>query len=282
MRKRRNREWILLAVVALCCAAFAGYVYTTRRGADRLAPEIRFSSEELTVSVLAPEKALLAGVTAWDERDGDVTDRVVVESVSSISEQAQVTVTYAAFDQAGNVSKAQRTVRYSDYESPRFTLSQPLVFTSGRAFDVMDYVGAEDAIDGSLDDRVKATLVSEGGSLSEVGLHEVQFRVTNSMGETVYLTAPVEVCASGTYNAALELSDALVYLERGAVFLEEFYLQGMRVGTREISLADGESGVSVQIRSDVDTDVPGTYSVEYTAESGVYTGYTRLLVVVEE
>lgn len=278
MRKRRKSSWIVLAVVALCCAAFAGYVFTIKQQTDRLAPEIFFSAEELTVSVLAPEEALLEGVIAWDERDGDVTDRVVVESVSSITAQAQATVTYAAFDQAGNVSKARRTVCYKDYESPRFTLSQPLVFTSGRVFDVMNYVGAEDAIDGSLDDRVKATLVGGDGNLSEEGLHEVQFRVTNSMGETVYLTAPVEVCPSGAYNAELEISDALVYVRRGAVFIESFYLQGMRVGTREIPLAEA----AVQIQSSVDTSVPGTYSVEYTAQSGAYTGHTRLVVVVEE
>ena len=40
--------------------------------------------------------------------------------------------------------------------------------------------------------------------------------------------------------------------------------------------------VSVYCDSNVDTSVPGTYSVTYTVESGYYIGYTRLMVVVEE
>lgn len=281
MRKRRKSGWIVLAVLVLCCGAFAGYIYLVQRDTDRRGPEISFAAQEVTVSVHAPEEALLEGVTAWDERDGNVTADIVVESVSGISAQAQATVTYAAFDRSGNVAKAQRTVHYADYESPRFTLSQPLVFTEGRRFDVMGYVGAEDALDGPLDDQVKATLVGGEGDLSEAGLHEVQLRVTNSMGETVYLTVPVEVCPSGTYNATLELSDALVYLRKDTAFVQEFYLQGMRIGSRELAL-DGESAVALEIHSNVDTSVPGTYYVEYTARSGAYTGYTRLVVVVEE
>ena len=40
--------------------------------------------------------------------------------------------------------------------------------------------------------------------------------------------------------------------------------------------------VSVTYSSDVSTGTPGTYSVAYTVKYGNYTGYTRLIVVVEE
>lgn len=278
-----KKGWVLAAAaVALCCAAFAVYVCIDRSTTDRKAPVITFQTEELRLSVNDGEASLLEGVTAWDERDGDVTAGLVVEGVSSISADQRATVTYAAFDGAGNVTKARRTVWYADYESPRFTLSQPLVFRSGRTFDVLDCVGAQDAIDGVLDDKIKATLVSGEGSLSEAGLHLVEFRVTNSMGETIYLTAPVEVYESGLYNAVLELTQPLVYVERNARFAEESYLKSMTAGTRVIPLDALGEDVSVEIESDVDTRTPGTYSVGYTVKSGAYTGHTRLVVVVEE
>ena len=282
MKKSKAKIWLLLAAAALCCAAFVWYVCTERRNEDREPPEITFAEDEISLSVSSAEEALLEGVSAWDSRDGVVTGSLVVESVSGIAADKMVTVTYAAFDRAGNVAKAQRTARYTDYESPRFTLSQPLMFTAGRYTDVMSLVGAEDAIDGSLTDRIKATLVGGEGSISEVGVHDVEFRVTNSMGETVYLTAPVEVYETGTYNASLTLSENLLYLPKNAAFSPRDYLTGMTAAGRDIPLDGSGDEVSVEIQSDVNTRTPGSYSVTYTVKSGPYTGYTRLLVVVEE
>lgn len=277
----RKKRWSLLLALAMCCAAFAGYVYMSWQE-DRSAPEISFQSEELQVSVAADRAALLEGVTAWDERDGDVTAGIVVEGISNISADQRATVTYAAFDLSGNVAKAQRTLRYVDYESPRFTLSQPLVFSGGRSVDVLKYVGAHDAIDGELDEKIKATLVGGEGSIADVGIHEVEFRVTNSMGETVYLTIPVEIYQTGAYNATLELSESLVYVQKDSSFSAESYLRRMKAGSQDLSLTVPRDDVSVQIDSDVNTRTPGTYSVGYTVKSGAFVGHTRLVVVVEE
>lgn len=282
MKLWQKTGWILTAALAVCCAAFAAYVCIEWKTTDRTAPEISFQTQELRISVHDTDKALLEGVTAWDAQDGDVTAGLVVEGVSSISADQRATVTYAAFDQAGNVSKAKRTVWYTDYESPRFTLSQPLVFSSGRSFNVLNCIGAEDAIDGTLDDRIKADLISSEGSLTEVGLHEVEFRVTNSMGETVYLRVVVEVYQSGTYNAVLELTEPLAYVEKDAEFVAEDYLKSLSYAAQVIPLDTMDEDVSVEVESEVDTHVPGSYSVAYTVKSGAYTGHTRLVVVVEE
>ena len=78
----KKKGWLLLGLLALCAAAFAGYIYMGRQQ-DNSAPEISFQSEELQVSVTADDAALLEGVTAWDEQDGDVTSSIVVERVSN-------------------------------------------------------------------------------------------------------------------------------------------------------------------------------------------------------
>lgn len=280
--KKRMRAWKVLLLTGLCCIGFAGYRLVSRQRVDHTPPEITVPPEELQISVRADQNALLDGVTAWDDRDGDVTAYLVVEGISAVVGDQRAEVTYAAFDQAGNVAKCRRTLHYTDYQSPRFTLSQPLVFRSGRSFDVFDYVGAEDTLDGSLNDRIKATLVAGETSISEVGIHMVKFRVTNSMGDTAYLTVPVEVYAAAEYNAALELTEPLVYLQKGDAFRAEDYLRTLKIGTREIVLNGTPEGVKVEIDSDVNTQEPGCYSVSYTVSSETWTGHTRLIVVVEE
>ena len=280
---RKILRWLLLILTVLCVAACGLYIFHSQRTLDTTAPIISFEEEALSLSVHDSRDALLDGVTAWDERDGDVTASLVVEGVSSIHGDDSATVTYAAFDQAGNVVKAERAIRYTDYEGPKFSLSTPLVFRSGLTIDLFQYVTASDPVDGDISDRIKATLTGGETSISEVGIHEVELRVTNSMGDTARLTVPVEVYNSSDYNATVKLSDYLVYVRAGSSFSPEKYLEGLSAGYREYSvsqLTDGEA--KIDIRSNVRPNTPGTYDVTYTVSYGSYTGYTRLIVIVEE
>ena len=109
MREKRKKGVLLFT--ALCCVAFAVYFVLSRQAVDHTAPEISFLNEEIEVSVGATETELLSGVTARDARDGDVTGSLVVEGVSVLEPDHTAEVTYAAFDKAGNVAKARRTLR---------------------------------------------------------------------------------------------------------------------------------------------------------------------------
>lgn len=278
----KGRIIALMAGCAVCVVAFQGYLFFSRSTQDRTGPEITFDSQQIRVSVKDSEGALLSGVTAWDDKDGDVTSLVVVEGISDLAADHTAKVTYAAFDAAGNVTKAQREVVYSDYRSPKFRLSQPLVFQSGTSFDLFQCVHAEDVLDGSLDSRIKATLVEGNTAVSAEGVHKVEFRVTNSMGETVNLTMPVEVYPAGQYQGVISLRENLVYLGAGSTFEPMDYLQKYQVGETAYTYFDGTYGIRVTIGGDqVDTSVPGVYSVSYTVSDGENTGYTRLIVVVE-
>ena len=108
------KKLLLAAVVVLCIAAGALTVQTMLR-ADRTPPEITCSEELLYAHDLS-EKELLQGVTAQDQQDGDVTDSLVVESVSRNDAEKTAIVIYAARDESNNVSKASRVLRYSKEE----------------------------------------------------------------------------------------------------------------------------------------------------------------------
>lgn len=280
-----KKNWKTVAVLLLSVLLLLGYrVYDGMR-TDSTAPKIAVSTEVLELSVHDGKDALLQGVTAADDRDGDVTASVVVEGIGSISDANEVTVTYAAFDSSGNVAKARRTVRYMDYESLRFELNRPMVYPSGTSFDLLAAIEAEDMVDGDISYRVRATSMDES-SVAAAGRHTVLFRVTNSLGDTVELTLPVEVYTE-RYNAELTLTDYLVYLRTGDEFDYMDYLDAFTVRD-DVTDLNGRfpTGITLRVMGYADTDTPGVYTISYTVtqEQGSleYVGYTQLVVVVEE
>lgn len=274
---------LLSALLILCTLAFAAYFCLANRNPDTTAPQITFEETTITLSVHDSAEALVQGISAQDDRDGDVTESLVVEGVSSISPDRSATVTYAAFDRAGNVTKAERTAVYADYSGPRYALSAPLMFRSGYNFDILDYLTVTDPVDGDLSEKIKATLVSGDTSITEEGLHDVEVRVTNTMGDTARLTLPVEVYPSGTYNAQLYLTEYLIYLEKGSFFDPQDYLDTFSTSYTDYSLENPAlQGITLDVQTDVHTAAPGTYSVTYTAKRGNYSACTRMIVIVED
>ena len=281
MVRKKSRIYALLFVL-LCFALFGVYRLFTDRGADHTAPVITVPEEPLRISVSAEDADLLAGITAEDRRDGDVTDSLLVERVSDISADHRAEVTVAAFDGSGNVAKAKRTIEYEDYSGPRFTMSGPLRFWEKSKIDVFSLIGAEDAIDGTLDDRVKGTLIEGGTSISQPGEYLVEFRVTNSLGDTAYLKLPVEVYSENVYVFKILLDEYIVYLKPGEKLDPKAHLLSVSLGDRTFLPTELPAGAKLKIESDLDPQVPGVYQITYTVEMDQYKGCTRLVAVVEE
>ena len=288
----RKRNWIWIILILLALAAFFGYRAVDAMGTDTRPPEIRMDGGVPEVSVQDPKSALTVGMTAVDREDGDVTDSLVVENITMLSNDGTVSVSYAAFDAAGNVARQQREVKYKDYVSPRFTLKQPLIYRQGQSFDVLSNVGATDLLDGEIQHRVRATMLGDK-TLAEPGTHVLRFQVTNSLGDTHVQNLPVEVVTEDPYDADMELSDYLIYLSRGSVFNPENYLKSF---TRQGRLMDLTGGLparyTMQTKGQVQTQNPGTYSVEYIVTytevnennpnySREYVAHSKLIVIVE-
>ena len=100
-------------------------IYRTR-SRDSAGPEITVENESISVSIHDPESVLLAGVTAFDKKDGDVTQSIVIERISNFLEKDTRIVTYAAFDRDNHVTRASREITYTDYDPPEF--ASPPVF----------------------------------------------------------------------------------------------------------------------------------------------------------
>lgn len=77
-------------------------------GRDRKAPVISFSENDLIYYSGIDNEKLLQGVAAMDAKNGDVSDRIVVEKIVQNKNESRAVVYYAVTDLDGNVAKASR------------------------------------------------------------------------------------------------------------------------------------------------------------------------------
>lgn len=269
---------------------------------DKTGPVFQIEDNVVQVSVKDDQKALLKGLTATDSADGDVTDSVIVESISPFTGTGHRIVNYAAFDSDNHVTHVRRELAYTDYRASQFHLRKPMSFAMN-ATNLLDGITVDDCIDGDLTKSVKL-MSDEEIDTSHVGEYSARLKVTNSAGGVSYLPVTIEIYdASVQYRRPqLKLTDYVVYIEKGEYFDEEEYLSSITINGTEYSMTDeaGTYGAQylsqdetektigydrVEIESDVDTDVSGYYEVEYSfedTEENTGTGHARLYVVVLE
>lgn len=252
--------FVCSAVIYAGCRIYAGVM------TDHTPPVIS-GGDSIQVSVEDPKEKLLEGMTAEDDRDGDVTDSLVVQEISEFDDEGKRTVRYAAVDDSGNVGYYSRTMEYTDYQPPVFALSSPLRFPMGASFNICGGISASSNLDGEVTDRIKYTL-DRAVSSSTTGTYQVEFRVMDSAGRTSYLKTEMEVYDPSEERIEVTLSSYLIYLNVNDSFNASDYFQESNV--------EGE----LEINSTVDTSKAGTYYVDYTVTDDRITGKSRLVVVV--
>ena len=156
----RKLQITLIALFLAVAIAFCAVFLHDRLTADHTAPRIVSDGVPLEVSVNATDAELCAGLTAADDRDGDLTDRIIVRRVSQLTGANSAQATYTVFDSASNFCTFTRPIYYTDYHKPRFSLSQPLVYGVGSTVTLLDRLKAEDVLDGDLTDKMRLTLVN--------------------------------------------------------------------------------------------------------------------------
>ena len=94
----------IIAGIDIVLLAVCMFLYL---GKDRTAPVISFGENAVSYEEGMDESLLLQGVVAMDEKDGDVSDSLLVEKIAGTNGK-EVIVTYVARDSANNVGKASR------------------------------------------------------------------------------------------------------------------------------------------------------------------------------
>lgn len=285
-------------LLILTLAAFALFIFKNRSGVDTRGPVIHTDGAMMEVSVKDGEEILLEGVSARDSSDGDVTDSVEVENISTFYGDKKRLVTYVAFDSDLHVARATRELQYTDYESPRFNLTEPLQYLPGK---VNLKVSAEDCLDGDITSAIKL-VVEDPITTDQPGKYKATFQVANSAGDVSSLPVVIEILdITDQSGISIQLSKYLDYVNAGSHFDPYSYIEFVKINNRDYRVVQGEGNFNhtnvgrdeeivigtdmITVSGDVDTTKAGTYPIEYsiTIDKGhtdVVTSHTVLYVVV--
>lgn len=103
--KQEKAAVIFITVLNIILIAVCVFFYTRL---DRTAPKLEFQSSDVVYRAGMNTEELMTGISAYDDRDGDITDRIVIEKTIENKEDNTAVIFYAASDKSGNVAKASR------------------------------------------------------------------------------------------------------------------------------------------------------------------------------
>ena len=270
----------LVSFFSLALLAAAGLYYYEATHTDSQPPVFHAQTDVLEVSVSDPREAMLEGLSASDNVDGDLTDKIRIKSVSTLINETDVRVDYIVFDDASNYATYTRIIRYRDYVPPRFDLNRAMIFRMGETVNFQDSITVTDTRDGNISSRLK---LEETNVINTIpGVYYAKLSASNQMGDTVYLPLTIQITDNSISQPKITLTDYLIYLEQGTKY--PTFRQYLEAVTDPLVGKDTPvSLATVTINeTDVDTSTPGVYEVfyYYTGVSGE-TANVILTVIVE-
>ena len=297
-----KRSHLIIIVLFFISAILFGFTqvreYMKNAGSP---PEISMDKATLEVSVHATDEELLAGLTAFDQEDGDLTDHLLVESYSRFVGGGRRTVTIGVADSQGKVTEVTRNLVYTDYERPKFALTGPLQLPITKCDDPLALLQASDIIDGDISNNIEiSSIPAEYGE--NPGDYTVEFAVSNSAGDKV--TLPVTVTVYDTKESVgaptIALSEYLVNVKKGEKIDPWDYVIGAEYERTRYEREEGGSTLyatngktdeddnvlslskgDFNIANTVDWNEEGVYEIQYRLEDeSERIGVARLVVVV--
>lgn len=293
-----RRLKILSLAILFCSVLFFGYCKIRQfRTDDGTAPVIHMDEAAIEVGVEDGNDVLLSGVTATDNKDGDVTASLIIDNISDFTENGTRFVTIAAFDSSNNVGKAMREIKYRDYNIPRFDFLEPMRFQVGDS-EYLENVTVSDCLDGDISNLVRFSDNTDI-TVDEAGEYKVEMQVRNSAGDTQYLPFTLEILEPSDYGTQpqIYLDKYVVYTKKGKKVDYKKHLDSVTISGMEYEITNGgeitENSVGIdKIRVNekgVDYNTPGVYEAIYslTLESEDdnredIKGTVRMVIVVEE
>lgn len=295
-----------IACIGLFAVSTASYGYSmmvVNNNLDTSVPEISVPTDTISISIKDDESAILNGVTARDSRDGDVTDSLVVESMTNFIEPGVRRANIVAFDSANHISRETREVIYTDYTAPRFTLEEPLRFPNNK-YEFTGLLRAMDCLDGDITGKIHIYFnQTYDRNMEELS---VTYSVSNSVGDMVSI--PVTITRYDTTTDYLKpdivLTDYLIYAKADQVIDPMEYLSEVDMLGKTYKKRAGKL-TRTGMRPDADPEylnegeyltitksapVNGVYEIAYTVtdirdeedEADDTTNTVRLIVITEE
>lgn len=121
---KNMKKFFVFLLVVICLGMGVGVVYM-KSSEDNEGPKITFEEgKDTNYTSDMTEEDLLKDVKAQDDRDGDVTESLTVETIYPKTDGKQVSVIFVAKDKNNNVTKKEFTMEAQDgsAENPQLGL----------------------------------------------------------------------------------------------------------------------------------------------------------------
>jgi hypothetical protein len=243
--------------------ASAPNVYVEKRNAKAANTAPVIIAEDKTI-VQGTKFDYKAGVTATDNEDGPLTDKIeVVEETVKIDVVGSYQVTYKVTDKNNATTTKTITVTVTENQKPVINAEDKEVIQY-RELDELDGVSATDEEDGKVEVKVKNSTVK----LDEAGTYEITYEATDTYKQTTEKTIKVTVIKDEA--PVINAEDKTI--TQGTKFKP---LEGVTAEDKE----EGEIKDIEVVKNDVNEKVIDTYEVTYKAVDSYKNETTKTIKV---
>lgn len=256
---------IILVGLLILMASYQIVINTRTQENTGHAPIINSDVTEIRIPCQYKKEDLLQGLTAYDEEDGYLTEKILIGAFSDFTERGVSSLDYAVYDKDGHIGTFNRRVVFTDYTPPKIRLKEPWVFnTSDAAYGIPSLnLEARDKLDGDISKHI--LINTNGINFTVPGKYTASVNVKNSFGDEVNMELPVHILDSSQSGFSIELNEPLIYVDQGAAVNPATYIAAVKNGyTNEIIPVDN---YKLTINSDVDTSKDGIYEIQFSAVS---------------
>lgn len=233
-------------------------VTLTRASSDTTAPVLAGVPAASSVAQGQPFEPM-AGVTAVDDVDGDLTAAVTVEGSVDTRAPGVTTLTYRVSDAAGNSATATRVVTVTAV-APTFTGVAPTrTVSAGDDVDPLDGVSAADANGDDVTDRitVEKTAVTPDG-------YTLRYAVTDAYGTRATAESVVTVLPEEPTDPTDRDAPVFHGLEANTTHRQGEAFEAL-AGVSATDEVDGDVTASITVDGRVDVTRPGLTTLVYRA-----------------
>lgn len=265
---------VVSIIFVIVLGAFVFFHFTKNN--DTFAPHLICDVPAIEVSVKDGNKELLKHIKATDAKDGDISDKVIIEKSSAFVDFGKVIVTFAVCDNDNNVAKINVPVIYTDYSNPRFEMTDDLVFRTGGAVNIEDCIKVNDAFDGDISDRL--VVIANDADIDESGKYPLTLKITNSKSYTCTMNVDLIMSDKFTNGYSVELSEYLIYKKVGETVDYKDMIKSVATPPNSVD----RTKIKID-SSEVNSDKAGVYNVYYYQRlDGETQSMTRLVICYED
>ena len=269
----------LISLLVLLIVFQAVTVYRAERRSDDT-PIITSDVDKIQIPCQYTKEDLLQGLSAYDEADGNITEKILIGDFSDFTQRGVSSLEYAVYDKDGNAAVFTREVVFSDYVSPRILISNPLVFKPATSiYDIpLLILKGKDVIDGDITSRLLITF--DDVDFYEPGKYNISVNLKNSFGDEVNMDLPIHILDPEISGYLIAINEPIIYVDKGSVVIPEDHIAAVVDENTYEHIPDKEFDLT--INSDVDTSKDGIYEIQISVISRdrLLRGESWMIVVV--